>query len=169
MTNVNFSYTKLVAHYTMHHRDNIGTIILLILLFVQIIKCDDIEEKMLNLNKNAHNSRNTRSCVTNMFGPYMLQQNSKNYLLKIILGILILLCILILLGIMKALLGWFGFFKIGMCGLDKLIDLPRPLDYYQETDLIDKPVEYDIAGWPIHPDTKERTVRTVTKLIINCK
>lgn len=140
-----------------------NTIIMLFLtLFIEITRCD-YEEKMLELNGQ---SRESRSCATNMFGPYMFQQNTKNYLFKGILGLLIILGFLILLGLMKALLGWFGFVSIGICGLDKLIDLPRPLDYYQEPDLIDKPVQYDIAGWPIHPDTKERTVRAVTKYLI---
>lgn len=52
-----------------------------------------------------------------------------------------------------------------MFGLDALIDLPRPLDRYQEPALSYRPVEYDLVGWPIHPDTKERSVRTITKYL----
>lgn len=42
-----------------------------------------------------------------------------------------------------------------------LIDLPKPLDAYQEKELRDRPVSYDVVGWPVHPDTGERTVRAL--------
>lgn len=134
-------------------------ILIFLTLTIKFINCN-YEKKIMEINNVA---RESRSCATNMFGPYLFQQNSKNYLLRAIFCILIILSILILLGITKAILGWFGFLKIGMFGLDKLIDLPRPLDFYQEPELMYKAVEYDIAGWPIHPDTKDRTVRTITK------
>lgn len=106
--------------------------------------------------------RESRSCPMNIIGPYFDQQNSKNHILHGILIFLGVLSALISLGIAKGLLGWFGATNIGMLGLDKLIDLPRPLDYYQEMDLMYRPVEYDVGGWPIHPDTKDRTVRVIT-------
>lgn len=44
-----------------------------------------------------------------------------------------------------------------------LIDLPRPLPYYQEPCLACREVVYDEAGWPVHPDTGERTVKVLTR------
>lgn len=49
--------------------------------------------------------------------------------------------------------------KVGEFGLGLLVDLPKPLDTYQEKSLQLFPVQYDIAGWPVHPTTKERSVR----------
>lgn len=64
---------------------------------------------------------------------------------------------------MKAIIGYFWSKKMGEVGLNLLVDLPKPLDKYQERNLRDYPVEYDIAGWPINPFTKERTVRVLPK------
>ncbi|KAF7268057.1 hypothetical protein GWI33_018799 [Rhynchophorus ferrugineus] len=64
-----------------------------------------------------------------------------------------------LLGLLKGILGIVGFHKLGRWGLEMLIDLPKPLDRYQERDLKHKTVCYDVAGWPVHPETGERTVR----------
>lgn len=52
-----------------------------------------------------------------------------------------------------------------MCGLALLIDLPRTLEKYQESELAYRPVQYDEAGWPVHPDSKERSVRVLTKYV----
>lgn len=62
---------------------------------------------------------------------------------------------------MKGLLGICGSKKIGQYGMAMLIDLPKPLDAYQEKELRDRPVSYDVVGWPVHPDTGERTVRAL--------
>ncbi|XP_066154847.1 uncharacterized protein [Euwallacea fornicatus] len=43
--------------------------------------------------------------------------------------------------------------------MSMLIDLPKPLDKYQEPELAHRIVCYDALGWPVHPDTGERTVR----------
>jgi len=65
------------------------------------------------------------------------------------------------LGLIKAVIGVCGSRKIGEYGMAMLIDLPKPLDQYREPDLKDRPVCYDVVGWPVHPDTGERTVRTL--------
>lgn len=69
----------------------------------------------------------------------------------------------IFLGLIKGLLGLFCCAPVGMWGLGVLIDLPRSLDQYQEDEIKDREVIYDVIGWPIHPDTKERSVRALTK------
>ncbi|CAG9765601.1 unnamed protein product [Ceutorhynchus assimilis] len=51
--------------------------------------------------------------------------------------------------------------KIGEYGMPMLMDLPKPLDYYQELELKGRDVCYDVVGWPVHPDTGERTVRVL--------
>lgn len=50
-----------------------------------------------------------------------------------------------------------------MWSLGALVDLPRPLDSYQEPELADIPVVYDQTGWPIHPHTGKRSVRALSK------
>lgn len=64
---------------------------------------------------------------------------------------------------MKAIIGHCCSKKLGELGLGLLIDLPKPLDHYQEKSLSGYPVRYDIAGWPVHPITKKRTVRVLPK------
>ncbi|XP_018565071.2 uncharacterized protein LOC108906326 [Anoplophora glabripennis] len=81
-------------------------------------------------------------------------------MLLIFLGIIL---ILMFLGIVKGLIGLFCMKKIGELGLGLLVDLPKPLESYQETELMQRPVIYDVGGWPVHPDTKERTVRILPK------
>lgn len=46
-----------------------------------------------------------------------------------------------------------------------LVDLPKPLDNYQEKEIAQRPVIYDVGGWPVHPDTKRRTVRALSKYV----
>ncbi|KAK9708875.1 hypothetical protein QE152_g26961 [Popillia japonica] len=65
---------------------------------------------------------------------------------------LVLLC----LGILKGVLGLFCSSKIGMLGMNVLVDLPRPMTHYHEGELSGMDVIYDIGGWPIHPQTGER-------------
>ncbi|XP_063932644.1 uncharacterized protein LOC135144552 [Zophobas morio] len=74
-----------------------------------------------------------------------------------------LLFFLLFLGAIKGLIGLFCWDKIGMYGLNLLIELPRPLSRYQEKSLEHRPVVYDIGGWPIHPDSLQRTVRVLPK------
>lgn len=52
---------------------------------------------------------------------------------------------------------------MGSYGLDLLVELPRPLCEYQETVLKGRSVMYDVAGWPIHPDTMKKTVKVLPK------
>lgn len=66
-------------------------------------------------------------------------------------------------GLIKGLLGLLCWNKVGSYGLDLLVELPRPLSEYQETALKDRPVVYDVAGWPIHPDTLKKTVKILPK------
>ncbi|XP_004924662.1 uncharacterized protein LOC101744258 isoform X1 [Bombyx mori] len=70
------------------------------------------------------------------------------------LGVLI---TLLLLGLAKGFLGLF-FPCIRSWGLDRILKSPRRLKHYYETSLRSRYVQYDADGWPIHPDTKKRTV-----------
>lgn len=71
--------------------------------------------------------------------------------------------LLFFVGLLKAMIGYFFSKKVGGFGLALLVDLPKPLERYQEKELSRYSVEHDIAGWPIHPVTKERTVRLLPK------
>ncbi|KAF5274105.1 hypothetical protein FQR65_LT04503 [Abscondita terminalis] len=70
---------------------------------------------------------------------------------------------LIFLGILKGLIGVCCWAPIGMWSLGALIDLPRPLDRYQEHELSHYPVVYDQTGWPVHPRSGKRSVRALSK------
>lgn len=61
-------------------------------------------------------------------------------------------------GVIKGIIGRFNR-QIGEFGLHLLIDLPKPLDHYNEPELKDRTVVYDVGGWPLHPDDGTRTVR----------
>ncbi|XP_046974217.1 uncharacterized protein LOC124540575 [Vanessa cardui] len=69
---------------------------------------------------------------------------------------------LLLLGVIKATLGLI-LSCVGSYGLDLLIQTPRKLDQYYEDYLKCRTVVYDEEGWPIHPDTKQRSVRLISK------
>ncbi|XP_064076864.1 uncharacterized protein LOC113392604 [Vanessa tameamea] len=73
-------------------------------------------------------------------------------------------CIFLLLPfrMIKASLGII-FSCVGSFGLDLLIQTPRKLDQYYEDYLKCRTVVYDDEGWPIHPDTKQRSVRLISK------
>ncbi|XP_022826060.1 uncharacterized protein LOC111356065 [Spodoptera litura] len=71
---------------------------------------------------------------------------------------------LLLLGCIKAILGLI-FSCIGMWGLDQMVQLPRKIDRYYEGNLRCRPVEYDCEGYPIHPDSRERTVRMISRSV----
>ncbi|VEN39576.1 unnamed protein product, partial [Callosobruchus maculatus] len=75
--------------------------------------------------------------------------------------LLIILFLLLFLGIIKGLLGLYVSKQIGESGLGLLVDLPKPLNQYQEKEFKQRPVVYDVAGWPVNPDTKERNVRVL--------
>ncbi|XP_030027111.2 uncharacterized protein LOC115445132 isoform X3 [Manduca sexta] len=68
---------------------------------------------------------------------------------------------LLLLGLLKALIGLFVP-SVRNWGLDCVLQTPRKLEHYYEKSLSSRPVEYDADGWPVHPDTKKRTVRFVS-------
>ncbi|KAJ8734864.1 hypothetical protein PYW08_014114 [Mythimna loreyi] len=69
---------------------------------------------------------------------------------------------LLALGFIKAVVGLL-FPRISSWGLDQMIQVPRKLDAYLEPQLKCRKVEYDNAGWPIHPDTRRRTVRMYSR------
>ncbi|XP_015837448.1 uncharacterized protein LOC103313625 [Tribolium castaneum] len=94
--------------------------------------------------------------------PILPSMDDSNFSLSVIF-ISGLLFFLIFLGMLKGLLGLCCWDKIGMYGLGLLIELPRPLNQYQEKELERRSVVYDIGGWPIHPDTHERSVRVLPK------
>lgn len=62
-----------------------------------------------------------------------------------------------ILGFVKAFFG-LSCACVRVCGLTCILKSPPKLDNYYESSLSSRPVEYDTEGWPIHPDTKKRTV-----------
>ncbi|KAJ8977645.1 hypothetical protein NQ317_003623, partial [Molorchus minor] len=113
-----------------------------------------------------YKSRNPRYCKSHSqdeLQPFYRKNILENPVFLIFLIFLGILLILMLLGIMKGLIGLLCNKKIGEFGLGLLVDLPKPLDEYQEEELKDREVCYDVGGWPVHPDTKERTVRVLPK------
>ncbi|CAH0722703.1 unnamed protein product, partial [Brenthis ino] len=71
---------------------------------------------------------------------------------------------LLFLGIIKGFLGLIlrgG----GSWGLHLILQTPRKLERYYESSLRSRRVVYDKEGWPIHPDTKQRDIRLVSKLL----
>ncbi|XP_049821055.1 uncharacterized protein LOC126265013 [Aethina tumida] len=92
-------------------------------------------------------------------------ENPTYLTLIVILGVFF---TLLLLGFLKGLLGLLISKKIGMAGLHMLIDLPRTMYEYQESKLKHRCIIYDVAGWPVHPDTQERSVRVMTKKMEFC-
>ncbi|XP_057655273.1 uncharacterized protein LOC130893304 [Diorhabda carinulata] len=80
--------------------------------------------------------------------------------LLIILGIIF---VLMFLGLIKGLIGICCSRFIGEMGLSILIDLPKPLDKYSEKEYRNFQVKYDSEGWPVDPNTRERTVRALPK------
>ncbi|XP_045450496.1 uncharacterized protein LOC123659291 [Melitaea cinxia] len=69
---------------------------------------------------------------------------------------------LLLLGLLKAILG-LVLSCVGSWGLQLMMQTPRKLDHYYESSLRSRQVVYDREGWPIHPDTKQRNVRLISK------
>ncbi|KAI5635333.1 hypothetical protein NE865_11909 [Phthorimaea operculella] len=67
--------------------------------------------------------------------------------------------LLLLLGLLKAFLGLFSV-RIKQLGWDCLL-VSRRLDCYYEPCLRDRKVVHQ-DGWPVHPDTKQRTVRILS-------
>ncbi|CAH0552102.1 unnamed protein product [Brassicogethes aeneus] len=91
-------------------------------------------------------------------------------MISMMLYIIIFLCVILLvLGLIKGLVGLYININIGLWGLDAILDLPKPMARYYESSLRNMKVQYDIYGWPIHPDTKERVRNTaiVTELCLN--
>ncbi|XP_072936249.1 E3 SUMO-protein ligase RanBP2 [Epargyreus clarus] len=70
--------------------------------------------------------------------------------------------LLLTLGLLKACLGLF-FRCVGSWGIEQMLQTPRRLDHYYEHSLRDRAVVFDDDGWPVHPDTKKRTVRLISK------
>ncbi|XP_068629114.1 uncharacterized protein [Battus philenor] len=88
--------------------------------------------------------------------------NSDNVTTNIFVIVIGVLAVLLALGFTKAILG-LAFGCIGFWGLEKIVKMPRMLDHYYESSLRYRPVTYDIEGWPIHPDTKKRNVRSISR------
>lgn len=65
-------------------------------------------------------------------------------------------------GFVKALMG-FLFSCVGSWGLEMLVHMPRKIDHYYERCLKGRDVEYDCDGYPVHPDTRERTIRMISR------
>ncbi|XP_061711308.1 uncharacterized protein LOC133520700 isoform X2 [Cydia pomonella] len=68
---------------------------------------------------------------------------------------------LLFLGVLKGLLG-LVWPRAGVWGLDWILEEPKPIDRYREHCLRTRQVVYDTKGWPVHPDTRKRTVRVVS-------
>ncbi|XP_065168179.1 uncharacterized protein [Atheta coriaria] len=120
----------------------------------------NFEAKVRHLT-NAPSLRDIRSCCQHGGGDdtFVLFSNPT---VGILVLILIIIFILLLLGLIKGIMGLYCCPPVGMCGLGALIDLPRPLKEYQEEQLVDFPVKYDMIGWPVHPQTNKRTVRALS-------
>ncbi|XP_063372514.1 uncharacterized protein LOC134660667 [Cydia amplana] len=73
---------------------------------------------------------------------------------------------LLFLGVLKGLLG-LVWPRAGVWGLDWILEEPRHIDRYRERSLRARRVVYDTKGWPVHPDTRKRTVRVVS-LYVSC-
>ncbi|KAF9415199.1 hypothetical protein HW555_007075, partial [Spodoptera exigua] len=73
-------------------------------------------------------------------------------------------CDCVCLSCVKAILGLI-FSCIGLWGLDQMVQIPRKIDHYYEKSLKCRPVEYDQDGYPIHPDSKQRTVRMLSRSV----
>lgn len=104
--------------------------------------------------------RRTRECIDVQAG--LLHLSLGMTILMFAIGILL---VLLCLGILKGVLGLFCSSKIGMLGMNVLVDLPRPMTHYHEGELSGMDVIYDIGGWPIHPQTGER-IRPLSRYII---
>ncbi|CAH4032009.1 unnamed protein product, partial [Pieris brassicae] len=74
------------------------------------------------------------------------------------------LFLLFLFGLLKACVGII-LPCVGLMGMEYILKIPRKLDQYYEGSLRGRPVVYDKEGWPVHPDTKQRTVRLVSKYV----
>lgn len=94
-----------------------------------------------------------------------LSSDVRTLILFIMLFVVFLLFVL---GLTKALLG-LCCTTIGIWGLDILLNLPKPMGRYYDKDLMNRPVQYDADGWPIHPDTGEkmRNIPATTEFCIN--
>ncbi|XP_044731177.1 uncharacterized protein LOC123294147 [Chrysoperla carnea] len=65
------------------------------------------------------------------------------------------------LGLLKGILGLL-IPRIGIWGMDKITPHPHVLCEYREKSLNGRCVMHDDSGWPIHPDTFEKTVRVLS-------
>lgn len=77
--------------------------------------------------------------------------------------VILLTLILLMVGLGKALIG-ICYIPVGIWGLDILIGLQPLLQYYDER-LKCRIVVYDCEGWPVHPDTYDRTVRITPRSV----
>ncbi|XP_050301363.1 uncharacterized protein LOC126739638 [Anthonomus grandis grandis] len=129
----------------------------------------EIDENHQEINKML--LRNSRTCKHRPYSPFepfyrhSIFENTFYLIFIVVLGIIF---GLMFLGCLKGLMGTFGSKKIGEYGMDALIDLPKPLDRYRETNLKGREVCYDVVGWPVHPDTGERTVRMLPLKVEFC-
>lgn len=69
---------------------------------------------------------------------------------------------------MKGLLGLVCCRKIGMFGLNVLLDLPHPILRYYESSLTHCEVIYDEKGWPVHPHNRCKRTRVISKTTELC-
>ncbi|XP_071051145.1 uncharacterized protein [Onthophagus taurus] len=117
---------------------------------------DNYEDKIAELLKK---NRPIRACEFDSINPICHAGVGMSILISCCAVILV----LIFMGLLKGILGLMFFPKLGMCGMNLLVDLPRPMKKYQEPELAGQPVIYDVAGWPIHPQTGKRSVRPLSK------
>ncbi|CAG4923672.1 unnamed protein product [Colias eurytheme] len=117
------------------------------------LTCKDMPDAQLIAA--GHSPREESRYIRSLCYPDIITLN----LFVIFFGVLIALLVL---GILKAFLG--------LCcrctsswGLELLFNSPRKLDHYYESSLRRRTLVYDKDGWPVHPDTKQRTVRLVSK------
>ncbi|XP_023023812.2 uncharacterized protein isoform X1 [Leptinotarsa decemlineata] len=138
------------------------------ILLIFVLSYSDVFAQENNLIFRYRN-RNERYCKKlddmDPFYRKNIWENPWYLLLFVILGIIFLLMFL---GIIKGLIGMFCSRKMAEVGLGMLVDLPKPLDHYQEKEFRHLPVQYDIGGWPIDPYTYKRTVRVLPNKTVFC-
>ncbi|XP_031327543.1 uncharacterized protein LOC116158836 isoform X1 [Photinus pyralis] len=121
-----------------------------------VIMAQDSNSSLLSFQRNEREE--TKNCPV----PDKSSLKISSSLLGKLMLLSALMC-LIILGIIKGILGLCCCAPVGMWSLGALIDLPRPIDSYQEGELAHIPVVYDQTGWPVHPETGQRTVRALPK------
>lgn len=92
---------------------------------------------------------------------YMTRFLAMQYIiLDVIIFISTILLILLILGLAKAIIGFICCSEVGAWGIDMIRSKPKPMTEYLEEKFKSRVVKYNTRGYPVHPDTRKRTIRT---------